>query len=423
MKIELAYGKTGLWIELPDAWDVTILEPDFEAGLENPAEALRAGLSSPIDELPLEQFISPAERVGIIFNDITRATPSALILRAVLERLSHLHPNQIKLFNALGTHRPNTEGELRQMLGDALVDHYAIVQNEAFAPASQVSLGKTHRGNEVFINRELAECDVKILTGFIEPHFFAGFSGGGKAVMPGMAGLATILNNHSANMIADPRATWGITHGNPIWEEVTEIAHMVGKTFLVNVTLNKEKAITHVFAGRLDQAHAAGCAAVRKHAMQPVSAPFDIVITSNSGYPLDLNLYQSVKGMSAAAQIVRQGGAILLSADCWDGIPAHGYYGELLRQAKSPADLLRTIHTPGFSRQDQWQAQVQAQIQEKVRVFLYSRNLTPAQIRAAMLEPVEDILAAVRALTQEASRPTRICVLPQGPVTIPYVAV
>ena len=253
------------------------------------------------------------------------------------------------------------------MLGDAVVERHRIIQNDAFDPATQACAGVTARGHETWLNAELMACDLKVLTGFIEPHFFAGFSGGGKAVMPGMAGQRTVLGNHDAGMIADPNATWGITHGNPIWEEVREVAQQAGRLFLVNVTLNREKAITGVFAGDLDQAHAAGCTFVGRSAMAPVPHLFDIVITTNSGYPLDLNLYQAVKGMSAAAQVVRPGGAIIIAASCWDGIPEHGLYGKLLREAASPRELLDRITATGFLEQDQWQAQIQAQIQLKAR--------------------------------------------------------
>ena len=220
MTIKLAYGKTGLEIDPPAEWDVTVVEPRFVPALPDPAAALTAALRSPVAGSPLRERVAVGDKVGIVFSDITRPTPHHLILPAVLAELAHVPPANITLFNALGTHRPNTEAELRAMIGD-LVAGYRIVQNDSFDPSTQVRLGVTARGHEVWINREVAECDVKILTGFIEPHFFAGFSGGGKAIMPGMAGQRTVLGNHDAGMISNPQATWGVTEGNPIWEEVT----------------------------------------------------------------------------------------------------------------------------------------------------------------------------------------------------------
>ena len=187
------------------------------------------------------------------------------------------------------------------------------------------------------------------------------------------------------------------------------------------MTLNRDRQVTGVFAGDLDAAHAAGCAFTRETAMVAVPHPYDIVITSNSGYPLDLNLYQSVKGMSAAAQVVRDGGAIILAADCWDGIPEHGMYAKLLRQARSPQALLDRVCTPGFLEQDQWQAQIQAQIQLKADVYVYSRNLTDEQIRAALLLPCSRIEETVAELMKRYGPRATICVLPEGPQTIPYI--
>ena len=301
MRIKLAYGKAGLEIELPDEWRVTVVEPRYVPALPDPQAALTAALRSPIGSAGLSQRVAADQKVGVIFSDITRPTPHQLILPAVLAELAHVPPENITLFNALGTHRPNTEAELRGMIGD-LMDRYRVAQNDSFDEATQVSVGVTSRGHEALINREVAACDVKVLTGFIEPHFFAGFSGGGKALMPGMAGQRTVLGNHDAQMISDPRATWGVTAGNPIWEEVMEVAALAGRagmgeTFLCNVTLNRDKEITGVFAGELAAAHAAGCAFAKETAMAGVDEPFDIVITTNSGYPLDLNLYQAVKGM------------------------------------------------------------------------------------------------------------------------------
>ncbi len=421
MQIHIAYGKSGLEVDLPEDLNVTIVEPRYIPGLDDPPDAIRHALRMPFGGKGLAQQAQATDRVGIVFSDITRATPNHLILPAVLAELGHVPRRQITLFNALGTHRPNTQAELRSMLGDALVDGYSIVQNNAFDPATQVNLGLTSRGHEVWLNRELAACDIKILTGFIEPHFFAGYSGGGKAIMPGMAGQRTVLGNHDAANIGDRQATWGVTWGNPIWEEIREVAGMVGRTFLLNVTLNRNKEITGVFAGDLDVAHAAGCAFVKDTAMVGVVQPFDIVITSNSGYPLDLNLYQAVKGMSAAAQVVHPGGAIIIAAECWDGVPEHGLYGQLLRSVSTPGELLEKICAPAFLEQDQWQAQIQALIQLKADVYVYSGNLSESQIRDALLLPCRDIAQTVNELVQRYGPGASICVLPDGPQTIPYL--
>lgn len=421
MNVTLAYGKTGLPLALPDDLGVTVIEPRYVAGLPNPADALDRALAAPIGSAPLTGRVRSGDRVGIVFSDITRPTPNEIIIPAILRALAHVPDAQITLFNATGTHRPNTDAELRRMLGDDIVERFRVVQNDARAEDAHMFLGETPGGNAIWLLREFMACDAHILTGFIEPHFFAGYSGGGKAIMPGLARLDTIMRNHGAAHIDDSRARWGITEGNPLWEDVRAAARMVPQTFLVNVTLNRDKQITAVFAGDLEAAHAQGCAYVKEHAMQAVAAPFDVVITSNSGYPLDLNVYQSVKGMSAAAQIVRPGGTIIIAADCWDGLPDHGEYRRLLAEVRSTADILNMVRAPGFQSQDMWQVHVQALIAQQAEVLFYSHNLTDAQLRDALLTPCRDISAALEQLRARYGEGMTVCVLPEGPQTIPYV--
>ena len=422
MRFNLAYGKTGLPLELDEGLDVTAVAPAFAAALADPPAAVRAALEAPIGSPALRELVRSGMRVGVIFSDITRPAPNPLLLTAVLEVLDAVPGVDVTLFNALGTHRPNTEAELRAMLGDAVVNDRRIVQNDAFEPATQVRVGATAKGHETWLNAELMRCDLKILTGFIEPHLFAGFSGGGKAIMPGMAGQRTVLGNHDAGMVGHPKAIWGVTRGNPIWEEVREVAGQAGRLFLLNVALNRDKAVTGVFAGDLDRAHAAGCAFVRHSAMVAVDRPFDIVVTTNSGYPLDINLYQSVKGMRAAGQIVRPGGAIIIATRCSDGVPEHGLYGKILRGSRDPSELLAKISAPGFLEQDQWQAHVQALVQSKAEVFVRSDGLTDDEVRSALLRPCRRIEDTIAELLGRYGRGASICVMPEGPQTIPYMA-
>lgn len=422
VKVKLAYGKTGLEVDLPDSARTTVVRPRFVAGLPDQAGAILAALRRPVGLPPLKDVVKPSDKVGVVFSDITRPTPNHVMLPALLSALDHVPDDRIVLFNSTGTHRPNTDAELRRMLGDEIVDRYRIVQNDANDRESHVRVRTTSSGNDVWLLREFVECDKRILTGFIEPHFFAGFSGGGKAVMPGLALAETVLRNHNARNLDSPLACWGVTHGNPVWEEMREAAAMARPSFLLNVAINSERQITAVFAGDWEEAHAQGCAFVKEAAMAPVPAPFDIVIGSNSGYPLDLNMYQSVKGMSAALQVVKGGGSIIIAAECWDGIPDHGEYGRLLREAKSLPSLLETIRAPGFEVQDMWEAQIHALICLKADVYFYSDRLSDEQIKGAWLRPCRDVGATVVELLDKYGPGTTICVLPEGPQTIPYVS-
>ena len=422
MKIRLAYGEEGLEINLPDYLNFDVLEPRYTEGLPDQAAAIEDALLSPIDSKPLREMVKQSDTVGIVINDITRPMPYKIILPILLWELGGIPDEQILLFNATGTHRFNTDAELTEMLGEDVFSRYRIIQNDAGDRPSHELAGTTASGNDIWLHKAYLDCDIRILTGFIEPHFFAGFSGGGKAVMPGLALLETILANHSVSNIDHPKATWGVTYGNPIWEEIQQAASLVPPSFLLNLALNKDKKITAVFAGDFHKAHERGCDYVRKNAMVAVEKPYDIVITSNSGYPLDMNLYQAVKGMSVAARIVTGGGSIVVAADCRDGIPAHGEYGRLLREAESHDSLLKKIHEKDFEIQDMWQAQVHSMICQKTDVYFHSHNLSEEQIKCAFLKPCPRVEDTIEKLLHKYGKDASICVLPEGPQTIPYIS-
>lgn len=419
MEIKLQYGRHGLMVDLPD--NVEIIRSRYAPGVINEAMALRSAMYAPLASPPLAELVKPGEKVVITHSDITRATPNDRILPVILEELeaSGIKRQDINLLNALGTHRAQTEDELRSLLGSSIVENYHCIQHDAFNDSLLVTLGVTSLGNPVRINRHYLDADIRILTGFIEPHFFAGFSGGPKGVLPALAGAESVLSNHSHRMIAHPAATWGVTEGNSIWEEMKEVALLTQPTFLLNVTLNTDQQITGVFAGDMIAAHSQGVQFVRQNAMVAVDEPYDIVITTNSGYPLDQNLYQSVKGMSAGKEIVRKGGAILIATACEDGLPDHGEYAKLLREASSPQAVLDMISKPGFSCADQWQVQIQAQIQQHADVYVFSHGLTKEQIEAAMFSHCTGISSKVVELKEIYGH--RICVLPEGPQTIAYL--
>ena len=421
MRLKLAYGREGLEVEVPDTADV--VRPRFVPGLADQQGAVLAALRQPIASRPLRELVQPGDKVVVVHTDITRATPNHLILPLVLAEMegAGVSREDITLLNGLGTHRKQTAGELRAMLGDFIFESYRCLQHDCHDDANLVSLGQTHLGHPVRINRTYMEADARILTGFIEPHFFAGYSGGPKAVLPSLAGAESVFTNHGRHMIAHEAAAWGVTEGNPIWEEMRDVALKTEPTFLLNVTLNEARQITGVFAGDMLAAHAQGAAFVKECAMVAVDEPYDVVLTTNSGYPLDQNLYQAVKGMSAAAEIVRPGGTIVIAAACADGLPDHGRYAELLVEAGSPEGILEMIARPGFSVQDQWQVQIQAQIQLKAEVTVFSENLTDEQIRLALFTPSADIEQTLADLRARYGDDYRLCVMPEGPQTIPYV--
>ena len=420
MRVELAYGRSGLTVEVPDD-RTTVVEPAYLPGLPDEHGALVNAIRGPVGRPPLRRMVRPHQTVAISVCDITRPMPSATLLPVLLGELGHVANDNIVVIVATGTHRPNTPEELETMLGAEVTRKYRVVNHNAFEKRELRNVGQTPQGTPIWLNRQWVESEVKITTGFVEPHFFAGFSGGPKMVAPGLAGFDTIMQLHNAARIGDPNSTWGVTVGNPVHDEIRQIAHQTGVDFNVDVTINRDRAITAAYAGELFESHRAACQAARHTAMHPVPEPFDVVITTNSGYPLDLNLYQAVKGMSAAAKIVRSGGAIICAAECRDGIPDHGQYKEILSARDSPQGLLDMINRPGYQRHDQWEVQLQAQILLRAEVYLHSSYLGPDQIRAAHLKPAENLQETIDECIGKRGDSARVCVLPQGPMTIPYV--
>lgn len=418
MEVMLAYGKNGLSINVPE--QTRIVEPNFLELPENDHELVLQALRNPIGTKPLKEMVKSTDKVVIVISDITRPTPNHKLVPWILEELPHVPLENVSIINGLGTHRDQTREELVEMLGETIVDSVRIINHHCHEKAELTHLGTSSFGCDVYLNKEYVEADFKIVTGFIEPHFFAGFSGGPKGIMPGIAGIETILTFHNARMIGDPMATWGILDKNPLQEMTREVNNFCKPDFLLNVALNGNKEITNVFAGELTEAHAVGCAYVKEHAMIKCAERYDVVITTNAGYPLDQNLYQAVKGMDAARMIVKQGGTIICAAECSEGMPEHGNFVKILQMRESPKELLEMINDPSFRMFDQWEAQRLAMIQEWAEVYVYS-TLPEESIKIAMLTQTKDIEQTLKELSGKYGEKMSIAVLPLGPLTIPYV--
>ncbi len=418
METTLLYGKDNLSIQLPD--DAFVVEPTNLAGMQDAKREITDSLRNPIGTPPLKEMVKSTDTVAIAISDITRPTPNHILVPLLIEELNHVPLENFVIINGTGTHRDQTRDEFIQMLGEWVVDNIRIVNNQCHEKETLVNLGESSFGCDVYLNKDYVEADFKIVTGFIEPHFFAGFSGGPKGIMPGIAGIETIMTFHNARMIGDPLATWGNMVDNPVQDMTREINGMCKPDFMLNVTLNREKDITAVFAGELYEAHDKGCEFAKEHAMIKCEERFDVVITSNSGYPLDQNLYQAVKGMSAAHKIVKEGGAILVASECSDGLPSHGNYSKIFEMAESPQELLEMINNPEFKMFDQWQVQKQAVIQVWADVYVHSK-LSDEQVTGAMLKPMPNIEDTLEELKKKYGEDMSVAVLPLGPLTIPYV--
>ena len=419
MRVHLQYGREGLDVEIPG--DVTVVEPRFVPGLPDEAAAFREAVRAPVEARPLREIVKATDRVAVVIPDLTRPLPSDRLLPWLFEELSHVPAERFTIVNGTGSHRVNTPEELRSMVGPEVLGRYRLVNHTAHDPATMLPAGKSRDGETVFLNREYVEADRRIALGFVEPHFMAGFSGGYKGVFPAVADIASIMRYHDARTIGDPRSTWGLLEGNPTQAIIRHNGSLLPLDFCVNVTLNRRREITRFFCGDPIAAHEAGCAFSKQTAMVACDRAFPIVVTTNSGYPLDQNLYQTVKGLSAAAQVVEPGGYIATASRCNDGFPEHGNFKKLLFDHASPRAVLDTIEAPGFSLYDQWEAQLLALIRLKARVGLRS-ELPPEDVRRAHLEPIEDVAAAVAQERARIGENAPVAILPEGPQTIPYVS-
>jgi nickel-dependent lactate racemase len=422
MRVDLAYGTAALTVDLPDG---SVVRPRHTPPVGDVATCLRTALREPVAGPPLGALLRPGARVAISICDLTRPQPRRAMLHALLDEFRGIVADaDVTVLVATGTHRGNTSAELRRMLGD-LVDRLEVVNHDARDRASLTWCGTHGAGVPTWLNRRWVEADIRITTGFVEPHFFAGFSGGPKLVAPGLAGLDTVLVLHDAARIGDPRATWAVCEGNPVHDDIRAIAAGTGVSYAFDVVLDAKQRITAAFGGEVLAMHAAARDHVRSTAMVAVPERFDVVVTTNSGFPLDQNLYQAVKGMSAAATIVRPGGWIVAAAECRDGFPDHGDFRAELAGADDPHALLARIAARHRTVPDQWQVQVLARVLATARVGLHSTGLSADDVAAAHLVPVPDISAFVSAALRDAAtregRPATLCVLPEGPQTVPYV--
>ena len=417
-KVHLQYGREGLELALPSG-NVRVIEPTFVPGLPDEHAAFTEAVRAPIGGKPLRESVSASERVAVVIPDITRPLPNERLLPWIFSELAHVPAENFTIVNGTGSHRVNTPAELEAMVGPEVARRYRVVNHDSHDRSTLAFAGKTRDGRDVFMNRAYVEADRRIVCGFIEPHFMAGFSGGYKGVFPAVADIDAIMHYHRAQAIGHPKSTWGVLDGNPTQEQIRFGGALLPVDFLVNVTLNRQRQITRFFCGDVLAAHAQGCAFAKQTAMVACERRYPIVVTTNSGYPLDQNLYQAVKGMHAAMQVVEQDGLILAAARCNDGFPGHGNFKQLLFDAPDARTLLDTIMAPGFSVYDQWEAQLLAIIALKARVALKS-ELDPADVRRAHLEPVEDLGARIdEELRRRGDVP--VAILPEGPMTIPYV--
>ena len=377
-------------------------------------ELVEEALANPIGTPRLRELAKGKQKVTLVTSDHTRAVPSKLTLPILLREIREGNPDaDITILIATGLHRPTTEAEQRRMFGDAIVDHEKIVVNEAFKDEDFAYVRSLPSGAELWVNKVALDCDLLITEGFIEPHFFAGFSGGRKSILPGICNAATVNENHSYKAISSPYSTTGVLVHNPIHEDMVCAARAVNVQFILNVALNGEKKVIAAFAGDLEEAHAEGVAFVRKLAQCP-SVTGDIVITSNGGYPLDQNLYQSPKAVATAEACCADGGVIIMCASCFDGMGGTHFEKLIVRGTVDEIDEYLSRIPPKETIPEQWCAQIYSRILKKHRIILVTTYLDHELVRKANMIPASSPDEALAMAYEMMGKDARVVVIPDG---------
>ncbi|BDG05523.1 nickel-dependent lactate racemase [Anaeromyxobacter oryzae] len=422
MQVDLSYGRGMLPVRLPDDLDVTIVRKPPMPLLPDPVGAVAGALEAPVAARPIVEEARGAASACILVCDITRPAPNGLVLPPLLRALiaAGVEPARIRVLVATGLHRPNVGAELEELIGDPWVLRTVSVENhDARDDAAHVDLGATAAGTPVKIDRRFAGADLKIVTGLVEPHFMAGYSGGRKVMAPGVAHKDTITTFHSARFMAHPRADNCVLDGNPLHREQLEVAGKIGRVLAVNTVIDEQRRLSFVNFGEVVASHRDAVAFVERYAMVPVSRRFRTVVTSAAGYPLDKTYYQTVKGMVAPLEIVEPGGDLIIASECSEGMGSRAYVDAQRRLVGlGPDGFLADIGRKRFADVDEWQTQMQLKATRRARVHLYAPALKPEERALTGVEVVASVEAAVRASVRD-SGDRHVAVIPEGPYVVP----
>ena len=421
---ELSYGKGGLPLHLNrHKFNVTMLTPHNPRALDDVEDAFQKSVRHPVGTSELRDQIrnKSIKKVAIAIADHTRPVPDKLLLPWILEEMKLEVDVEVTVLIGTGTHRDSTPEELEANLGKELLKKVKVINHHCQDVEDLIHVGHSSCGGPCWLNRYWVEADFRVATGFIEPHFYAGFSGGSKAVVPGIAGIETVRHFHRASIIDDPTTTWGRLEKNALQTLCREMVQLCPPDFIVNVTLNLDKEITGIFAGDVIEAHRKGAQQAAEEAIIKTGRTFPVVVTTNSGFPLDQNFYQTVKGISAASRICEEGGHIVVASSCSAGLPAEGEFAQILGQDLSDRALLRQIRNTPKTRHDQWQ--VQSLLQSSTRFQLHLKSELPNELvkvtRAKECQDISQTLDSIR--LARGVNGLDVAIMPMGPLTIPMV--
>lgn len=420
MKITLKYGKDNISINIPHTTNFKgIISPSKSNKVINPMAAVLDALKAPIESVPLREVAIKKKNACIVISDITRPVPNKIILPPILQELASagLAKDDITILIATGIHRPNEGDELIELVGKEIADQYRCINHFSKNDDDMGYVGKIQGNAPAYVNKAYLNADLKILTGFIEPHMWAGFSGGRKSILPGISSIKTLQYMHGPEMVAHPDTRYGHLKGNPFHEAGLQIMELAGADFVVNVTLDNDKDITGIFAGHPVNAHLEGCSFLSQFCVQDIDTPLDFVVTTNAGAPLDCNLYQTVKGITAAAPVVKKGGDIIMASSCYEGAGSEEYI-EVLNLADTPENFVKKVMDGDFFIPDQWCAQETYQVLSNHKVTLYSEGLNQCDTEKYHFKFTRNIEASIQELLKKYGKNAHWAVIPSGPMVI-----
>lgn len=413
--VRLPYGQK--YINLKAPRKARLLRPKDTKPISHPEKYVQSKISSYFKVNRSFFLRFKHKKVCVVISDNTRFAFNDIIVPQLLAELEDagIARENITILIANGLHAPMTRADLIENIGKKIVDKFRIENHDA--NGELVSLGTTTRGTPLFLNRRFMESDLKIATGSVVPHFHAGFGGGYKSIVPGIAGRITILKNHSFDMVAHERARYGFLDGNPIYEDIVEGGQKSGLHLIVNVTVDSEKNMTHLFVGEPGRTHRKAARAVTEDVKVAFHERFDVVVTTNGGYPLDRNLYQCVKGIAVGELIVKQGGTIILASECRDGV-GHKVFQKYMSLGKHPQDVLHEIKTDE-PLEDQDNIQILARALSNARVIVVTDGVEAATLRTMKMGHANSIDEALRSCGVQAKQEPTIAIVPGGPYVLP----
>jgi nickel-dependent lactate racemase len=424
MKITLDYGRTGLEVELPDTAVRHVLGLDPEPPIADPAASIRQALATPIGSAPLVDLAKGRTDACIVVCDITRPVPNALILSAMLDILADagIPAGRVTILIATGTHRPNEGEELVEMLGaDVVASGVRIVNHVCDDPSTHRTIGTGPAGIPASLDIRWLDASLRITVGLIEPHFMAGYSGGRKLIMPGIAALDAIQAWHSPRFLEHSLAANGVVDGNPVHAENLAIARLAPADFICDVTIDAARRVTGVFAGHMERAWEAGVEFVARQVRPRIPEPVDVVLTCGGGHPLDASFYQVVKGLVGASAICKPGGTIVSAARMAEGIGSPHFRG-LLERTVDLDQLVEAMGAPGWEPiPEQWQVEMLAKAKRGRRIAVFSEGVPASELARCHVDAAESVEAAVTDALERAGHGATLAVIPKGPYVIPQV--